>query len=92
MIETTVLLVAFMVVSAGVVLCALRCLAGPTDFDRVLALDTIFLQCVALVLLLSAAGRTTVFFDLALVMALLGFIVTMAVARFLGERHGRQSG
>lgn len=81
-------LLAFSAVGAGILLCALRVLAGPSDFDRALALDTIFLQCVALVLLLSLVWETEVFYDLALVLALLGFVVTMAVARYLGERHG----
>lgn len=85
-----VLLGSFTVVGAGIVLCVLRALAGPTDFDRALALDAIFLQCVALVLLLSLLFRTDVFFDLALVLALLGFIVTMAVARYLGERNAEK--
>jgi multicomponent K+:H+ antiporter subunit F len=86
-VEGALLALAFCLVGAGVVLSALRALAGPTDFDRVLALDAVFLQCVALILLLSIAWHTSVFFDLALVMALLGFIVTMAVARYLGGRH-----
>ncbi len=89
--ESTVLVGVFLVVGAGVLLCALRVMAGPTDFDRVLALDAIFLQCVALVLLLSILWHTTAFYDLALVLALLGFIVTLAVARYLGVRHGDQA-
>lgn len=78
---------AFSAVGVGILLSALRVLAGPSDFDRVLALDTIFLQCVALVLLLSLLWETDVFYDLALVLAVLGFVVTMAVARYLEERH-----
>lgn len=90
-IEGAVHLIALVAVGVGIGLCALRALLGPTDFDRVLALDTIFLQCVALVLVLSIMWDTRVFYDLALVLALLGFIVTMAVARYLGERHVREN-
>lgn len=90
MIENAVYLFAFLAVGAGLLLASLRALVGPTDFDRAVALDAIFLLCVALVLLWSLWGETTVYYDLALVLALLGFIVTMAVSRYLGERHVRQ--
>lgn len=89
MIEQWVLWGAFFAVGIGALLSAARVWAGPTDFDRLLALDALFLQCVALVLLLSAMWRTAVFYDLALVLALLGFIVTVTVTRYLGERHAR---
>ena len=79
-----------MAIGAGLVLAAIRVLRGPSDFDRAVALDAIFLQCVALVLLWSLWERTTVYYELALILALLGFIVTMAVARYLGERHARE--
>lgn len=88
MTEDAVVLAALLAVGVGILLCALRVLAGPTGFDRALALDTIGLQCVAAVVLLSIHWRTAVYFDLALLLALLGFIVTLSVARFLGGDHG----
>ncbi len=74
---------AFATVGLALVLSALRLLAGPTPTDRVLALDTMYINVVALVILLGIRFGTELFFEAALLIALLGFVSTVALSRYL---------
>ncbi len=74
---------AFVAVGAALVLCAWRLLRGPEAPDRALALDTMYINVVALVILLGIRFGTELFFEAALLIALLGFVSTVALARFL---------
>lgn len=51
--------------------------------DRILALDTMFINAIALMILYGLVNGTEVFFEAALIMAMLGFISTVAYTRFL---------
>lgn len=84
----------FTVVDLGILLLALaflicfaRLLKGPTLVDRGLASDTIAMQVVGIAILLTIRLRTLVFFDAALVIAILGFASTVAFAQFIGRRR-----
>ena len=67
-------------------ICAVvRLLRGPQAQDRVLALDTLYVNTVALVLLLGLRFRSDLLFEAALVIAMLGFIATVALARFVAR-------
>jgi len=68
---------------ASLLCCAWRLLRGPELPDRVLALDTMYMTVVALVVLLGLRHGTELFFDAALLIALLGFVSTVALARYL---------
>lgn len=70
-------------VSLAMVLCGWRLVRGPHSIDRVLAIDTLYINAVALVVLLGIRLRTPMLFEAALIMAMLGFVSTMALARFL---------
>ncbi|MDQ7744022.1 K+/H+ antiporter subunit F [Hydrogenophaga pseudoflava] len=72
-------------VTLTVLLCGWRLLRGPTVVDRVLALDTLYLGLVALVVLLGLRWRTPLLFEAALIVALLGFAGTVALARYLSR-------
>lgn len=63
--------------------CAWRLLRGPEAIDRVLALDTLYINTVALVILLGLRWRSTLLFEAALIVAMLGFASTVALARYL---------
>lgn len=58
-----------------------RMLRGPDLPDRILALDTLYINALALVILLGIRFRSSLYFELALVIAALGFIGTVALAR-----------
>ena len=51
--------------------------------DRILALDTMFINAIAMVVLFGVLLGSEIFFEAALIMAMLGFISTVAYARFL---------
>ncbi|MDP3169609.1 MAG: K+/H+ antiporter subunit F [Polaromonas sp.] len=70
-------------ISLSMALCAWRLMLGPHITDRVLAIDTLYLNAVALVVLLGVRLQTPVLFEAALVMAMLGFASTVALARYL---------
>jgi multicomponent K+:H+ antiporter subunit F len=65
------------------VLAAWRLLRGPALADRILALDTIYINALALLVLLGVRLDDPLFFEAALLIALLGFITTVSLARFL---------
>lgn len=62
-----------------------RLLVGPEVLDRVLALDTLYVNALAIVVLLGMQFRTQVFFEAALVIAMLGFVGTVVTARFVSR-------
>jgi multicomponent Na+:H+ antiporter subunit F len=71
------------IIVTGVVLCLLRMLKGPTAPDRAVALDTIATITTALLVLLGSIFQRYVYLDVALVYAVLTFIGSVAIARFL---------
>lgn len=72
-------------VTMSLLLCGWRLLRGPTMPDRVLALDTLYLAVVALVVMLGLRWQTPLLFEAALIVALLGFVGTVALARYLSR-------
>ena len=72
-------------VALALALCGWRLLRGPSLPDRILALDTLSINTVALVFLLGLRWRTALLFEAGLVIALLGFVATVALARFVAR-------
>ena len=68
---------------AGMLLCAWRIWRGPSAEDRVLGLDTLYVNAMLLMLTFGLRSSSTLYFEAALVVALLGFVATVALARFL---------
>jgi multicomponent K+:H+ antiporter subunit F len=60
-----------------------RLLAGPRAQDRVLALDTLYVNAMLLVLAFGIREGTDLYFEAALVIGVLGFVSTAALAKFL---------
>jgi multicomponent K+:H+ antiporter subunit F len=63
--------------------CALRLLRGPAAHDRVLALDTLWICGTLLALVLGIYYGNQVYFDFAMLVALVGFVSSVALAKFL---------
>ncbi len=76
-------------ITFGLLLSFYRILKGPQLADRVLAADTFSLHVVGLVILLAIRLQTEVFFDAALVVAIIGFASTLAFAQYIGNRRKR---
>lgn len=68
-------------------LCLFRLVIGPSIVDRLLALDTIFLNATCLVVILGIYWSTTSLFEGALLVSMLGFISTVALARYFTTGH-----
>ena len=82
-----ILLVIGAVAAAG--LSSFRILAGPTHADRVVALDIFLAAAIALAVAASLATGRTVFLDVAIGLALVGFVATIGWARLV-HRAPRQ--
>lgn len=65
-----------------------RLFLGPTVPDRVIALDGLLMTILAGVLLSAAADDSAVSVDTVLVVALLGFVATGVLARYIEQRGG----
>ncbi len=60
-----------------------RLLRGPTLPDRILALDTLYVNAMAMLVLVGVRFGTALYFEAALVIAMLGFVGTVALSKFL---------
>ncbi|ARP95427.1 K+/H+ antiporter subunit F [Bordetella genomosp. 13] len=67
----------------GMACAALRMLRGPAAQDRVLALDAFYINGMLAMLALGVRSGTEVYFDVALLIGLFGFVGSTAMAKFL---------
>lgn len=67
----------------AMVLALVRLLQGPSVPDRVLALDTVFVNTVGVVLVLGIWLQTNIYFEAVLIIAMMGFIGTCALAKYV---------
>jgi multicomponent K+:H+ antiporter subunit F len=75
--------IAIVAVSLALLPCGWRLMFGPHSVDRVLAVDTLYINAVALIVLLGIRLDTPMLFEAALLVAMLGFASTVAMARYL---------
>jgi multicomponent K+:H+ antiporter subunit F len=67
----------------GMLVALVRLFIGPSAQDRVLAFDACYINGMLLLLILGMKTATTFYFDMALLIALFGFIGTTSLAKFL---------
>ncbi len=77
------LLLAQLMVAGAMGGAAWRVLRGPRAQDRVLALDTLYVNGAIMLLLFGIRSGSLVYFEAALLVALLGFVSTVALSKFL---------
>ena len=77
--------IAIVAVTLAMALCAWRLFKGPDTTDRILALDTLSMNAIALIVLLGIRWQTALLFEAALLVAMLGFASTVALARYLSR-------
>ena len=75
--------VAFGLMAVSILLALYRVIRAPNLCDRILALDTMFVNMIGVIVLWGMTESTSIYFEAALVTAALGFISTVAYARFL---------
>lgn len=85
MIETAVAIALF-VVALAMLLSLWRLLRGPSVPDRILALDTLYVNTIALLILFGMHLRSAVYFEAALVIAMLGFVGTVMLCKYVMRR------
>ncbi len=78
-----VVLLCLAIMSIAIVLTVMRLIKGPDLPDRVLALDTLYINAIALIMLMGLYLRSDLFFEAALLIAVMGFVGTVAVAKHL---------
>lgn len=69
--------------AVSIVLCLYRLIIGPAVVDRLLALDTITVNVLAVLVVLSIRWETADYLESVLVLALLGFVGTVTIAKAL---------
>ena len=77
------LLLALGLVSAALALSLWRLLRGPDKPDRILALDTLYVNAIALLVLLGILLDSSLYFEAALLIAMMGFVGTVALCKYL---------
>ena len=83
MILQTAIYLAFTMMSLAMLLNLWRLVRGPDVPDRILALDTLFINAIALLVLLGIHFDSSVYFESALVLAVVGFISTAALCKYV---------
>ena len=82
--------VSFVMVMLSLAVAFIRMALGPTLADRVVALDMMTITIIAVCGVAAVATGVAALLDVALVLALVGFLATVALARFAERRDERQ--
>ncbi|WMO14392.1 K+/H+ antiporter subunit F [Pseudoalteromonas piscicida] len=79
----TVILIVFAMIGVSLLLNLWCLVVGPSIPDRILALDTMYINTIALIILYGMSMGTALYFEAALLIAMLGFVSTVAVCKYL---------
>ncbi len=60
-----------------------RLFKGPSRSDQILALDTMYINSIALIILFGLSSGTSLYFEAALLIAMLGFVSTAAMCKYI---------
>jgi multicomponent K+:H+ antiporter subunit F len=77
------LTIAQTIIALALVLATWRLIRGPRAQDRVIALDSLYLSGMLMLVLIGMRAGTTLYFEAALVIGMLSFVGTVALAKFL---------
>ncbi|MDT8364732.1 MAG: K+/H+ antiporter subunit F [Nitrosomonas sp.] len=80
---TIAVMIALTLMTLAVAFSFWRLLRGPSLPDRVLALDTLYINTIALLILLGIHLGSPLYFEAALLIAVMGFVGTVAVCKYL---------
>ena len=80
---SVILEIAFIMIGAAMALNLWRLWRGPDAVDRVLALDTLTINAIALLVLFGIRAGGDVYFEAALIIAVMGFVGTAALCKYL---------
>ena len=77
------LLIAQILLGIAMIIASFRMIRGPRAQDRVVSLDALYMNAMLLLLVFGIESGSTLYFEAALVISLLGFVATVALAKFL---------
>ncbi len=77
------LLIAQILLGIAMIIASFRMIRGPRAQDRIVSLDALYVNAMLLLLVFGIESRSTLYFEAALIISLLGFIATVALAKFL---------
>lgn len=77
------LLVAQVILALAMVATIYRVIKGPRAQDRILSLDALYVNAMLLLIVFGIRYGTSIYFEAALIISLLGFVGTVALAKFL---------
>jgi len=77
------LIIGMLLISLALILSFYRLAVGPSKPDRILALDTLYINSIALLILAGIYLDNMVYFEAALLIAVLGFVGTVALSKYL---------
>lgn len=83
LILTTALTLSKIFLTLAMAAVAFRILRGPRAQDRVIGMDALYVNAILLLLVFGIGSGTTLYFEVALAIGLLGFVTTVAMAKFL---------
>ncbi len=83
MMLSTVIPIAYALVALAFLMSFWRLLRGPDAPDRILALDTLYVNTIALLVLLGIHLGSAIYFEAALLIAMMGFVGTVALCKYL---------
>lgn len=73
----------FVLIGLAMTLNLWRLARGPDAADRILALDTLTINAIALLVLFGVRAGSSAYFEAALILAVMGFVGTVALAKYL---------
>lgn len=79
----TAIFIALGLVTVALLLSLWRLVTGPSKPDRILALDTLYVNTLALLVLLGIHLVSNLYFEAALLIAMMGFVGTAALSKYL---------
>jgi multicomponent K+:H+ antiporter subunit F len=77
------LLIAQILLGVAMAIASFRMLRGPRAQDRIVSLDALYVNAMLLLLVFGIRTGSTLYFEAALVISLLGFVATLALAKFV---------
>ncbi|MGN7292989.1 K+/H+ antiporter subunit F [Rhizobium sp. SAFR-030] len=79
----TAVSIAQLLLGCAMLVAAVRIFTGPRAQDRIMSLDTLYINAMLLLVTFGIGTGRTVYFEAALVIGMLGFVATLALAKFL---------
>jgi multicomponent K+:H+ antiporter subunit F len=80
---TAALWIAYAMLGVALLLNLWRAIQGPSILDRTLALDTMYINTIALLMVLGVHLGDALYFEAALLIAMMGFVGTAAICKYL---------